>query len=263
VKEEQLTNDTLIQHEAEQVEIIYYTDPLCCWSWALEPQWRKLRYEFAGKIKWQYVMGGLLPSWKNYNDEVNSVSRPIQMGPIWMQVNHVSGMPIPNKIWMVDPPASSYPACIAVKCAQLQSSEAGEIYLRLVREAIMIHEKNIAKQEVLIEVAEQIANNKLTTFDLARFKDDLKNDNGIEAFRKDIQEVQYRNINRFPTLILRQLNQQAVIITGYRPYSALLTAINQVAPNLKKVHTTIDAEAYKQYWGSITQKEVDEALAQE
>jgi putative protein-disulfide isomerase len=115
----------------------------------------------------------------------------------------------------------------------------------------------------LIEVAEEIANNKLTTFDLARFKDDMKNDNGIEAFRKDIQEVQYRNINRFPTLIVRQRNQQAVIITGYRPYSALLTALSQVAPNLKKVHTTIDAEAYKRYWGSITQKEVDEALTQE
>ena len=31
--------------EAESVSlsIEYYTDPLCCWSWAFEPQWRRLR----------------------------------------------------------------------------------------------------------------------------------------------------------------------------------------------------------------------------
>jgi putative protein-disulfide isomerase len=263
VTQEQSANNILIEHEAGQVEITYYTDPLCCWSWAFEPQWRKLRYEFEGKIKWHYVMSGLIPTWKNYNDEVNIVSRPIQMGPVWMQASHLSGMPIPNKIWMLDPPASSYPACIAVKCAQLQSFEAGEIYLRRVREAVMINEKNIAKTEVLIEVAEQIANEQHTAFNLERFKADLTNDNGIEAFRKDMQEVQYRNITRYPTLILKQPNQQAVIITGYRPYSALLNAMKQIAPNIERVNNASNAEIYKQYWGTITQREIDEALLRE
>jgi predicted DsbA family dithiol-disulfide isomerase len=257
--EQKLIGNKDTQHKADQVEIIYYTDPLCCYSWAFEPQWRRLRYEFEGKISWQYIMGGLLPSWNNYNDELNSVTRPVQMGPVWMQASHISGMPIPDRIWMENPPASSYPACIAVKCAQIQSGYAGERYLRLVREAIMLHGKNIAEQKVLYDIADDLQKEQ-PSFDAGRFKADMKNDYGIEAFRSDLQQVQYRNINRFPTLILRQADQPAIMMTGYRPYPVLLDAVKQVAPNLQKVKSLVSAEDYISYWGSITQRELDEVM---
>src|SRR5438309_9692359 len=93
---------------ADRVSITYYTDPLCCWSWALEPQWRKLRYLFQNAITWRYVTGGLLPGWNQFTDGLNSVSRPAQMGPIWMEAAHISGMPINNQVWIRNPPASSY-----------------------------------------------------------------------------------------------------------------------------------------------------------
>jgi len=257
--EKEMTDNKGTKQKADQVEITYYTDPLCCYSWAFEPQWRKLRYEFEGKISWQYIMGGLLPGWNNYNDELNSVSRPVQMGPVWMQASHISGMPMPNRIWMEDPPASSYPACIAVKCAQLQSVYAGERYLRLVREAIMLHGKNIAQQKVLFEIADNLQKEQ-PSFAAGKFKADMKNDNGIEAFRSDLQQVQYRNINRYPTLVLRQANQPAIMMTGYRPYPVLLDALKQVAPDLQKVQTPLSAKDYINYWGSITEREVDEVM---
>ncbi|MGI8952038.1 MAG: DsbA family oxidoreductase [Chitinophagaceae bacterium] len=228
--------------QADGIEITYYTDPLCCWSWAFEPQWRKLQFEFSGKISWHYVMGGLLPSWKNYNDPINNVSRPIQMGPVWMHASQVSGIPMHQRIWIEDPPASSYPACIAVKCAELQSTETGEKYLRLLREAIMINGINISKQTELIKIAETLTQKGFTEFTLIKFKEDLKTDKGLEAFRKDLQEVQYRNINRFPTLIIKANQQPPILITGYRPYSILLDAIKQVAPQLQKTQQAINEE---------------------
>src|SRR4051812_28814571 len=62
------------------VELTYYTDPLCPWSWAMEPHWRRLRFEFGGRIAWRYVMGGMVKDWRSYRDEINSVHRPSQMG---------------------------------------------------------------------------------------------------------------------------------------------------------------------------------------
>src|ERR1044072_7891663 len=100
--------DKVLTSNADQVEIVYYTDPLCCWSWAFEPQWRRLLFEYQGDIEWKYCMGGLLPAWDSYDDTVNNVTRPIQMGPVWMHAAQVSGMPIQTRIWMNDPPASSY-----------------------------------------------------------------------------------------------------------------------------------------------------------
>lgn len=260
VKEKQAGQEDSQQaiKQADQLEVIYYTDPLCCWSWAMEPQLRKLQFKFRDKIAWRNCMSGLLPGWKDYHDEINSVTRPIQMGPVWMHAQQVSGMPMNTLIWMRDPPASSYPACIAVKCATLQSDKCGERYLRLLREALMLREKNISKQNVLIEIAHELLEEPKYNFDIRKFKIDLKNDNGLEAFRKDLQEVQYHHINRFPTLVLKNPGHSGILLTGYRPYSALLEAVKQVAPHLEKSCQYINEPDYKNYWGSLTSRELEE-----
>src|SRR4051812_40504790 len=115
------------------VNIVYYTDPLCCWSWAFEPQWKRLQYEFGSQLSWHNCLGGLLQSWEAFNDPINAINRPLQMGPLWFQAKHISGMPVYDRIWIEDPPSSSYPACLAVKCAGLQSAQAEEVYLRRIR----------------------------------------------------------------------------------------------------------------------------------
>src|SRR5512143_835188 len=132
------------------VAVVCYTDPLCSWSWAFEPQWRRLRFEGGDRLAWRYRMGGMIPDWSRYSDPVNAVSRPLQMAPQWFEVRHVTGMPIDERIWFEDPPASSHPACIAVKAAELQSSEAAELYLRRLREAVMLDRRNIARREILL-----------------------------------------------------------------------------------------------------------------
>ena len=248
----------LNQQRADKLEITYYTDPLCCWSWAFEPQWRRLIYEFAGQIKYRYCMGGLLPGWKNYHDALNSVSKPIQMGPVWMHASQLSGMPVQHNIWMTDPPLSSYPSCIAVKCCGFQSPAAEEAYLRLLREAVMIKGKNISRYPVLLEVAEQL-HTIIPAFDLNQFREDLKNDTGLEAFRKDLQEVQYHHINRYPSLVIKNKAKQALIISGYRPYHQLMEIIKKVS-DFEKTHKEINSEQYKRYWPSLTERELKEII---
>ena len=217
--------------KADTVEILYFTDPLCCWSWAFEPAWKKLISEFANHITYQYVICGLLPDWKSYNDPINSVSRPAQMGPVWMQASHVSGVPIKSELWITDPPVSSYPACIAVKCAELQSRSFGEQYLQLAREAVMLNLQNISKQEVLVNIAENLAKTN-PGFTVQRFEDDLVNGAGLEAFRADWNAAQMQRIDRYPTLIFKRKNHRSILFSGYTPYESLLQAFRQIAPDL-------------------------------
>ena len=253
-------NHQLLSAAMDRIEITYYTDPLCCWSWGFEPQWRRLQYEFQGMISWRYCMTGLLPGWNNFNDPMHSVSRPIQMGPVWMHASQLSGMPMHSRIWMEDPPASSYPACIAYKCAELQSKEAGEKCLRLLREAVMIHGKNIAKAAVFSEIAGTLSANVTNGFDDERFASDLRSDTGIDAFRKDVNEVNTRNIVRTPTLILRHPSNQAIMITGYRPYDVLLDAMKNLIPDLAPVRPVTNKEDYQHFWGRLTEREIAEAF---
>lgn len=244
------------QQQADTVSIIYYTDPLCCWSWGFEPQWRRLLYEYAEKISFRYCMGGLLPAWQNYQDTVNSITRPVQMGPMWMHARQLSGMPFQTNIWHHDPPASSYPACIAVKCAERQTAQAGDFYLRMLREAVMKDGKNIAKQQVLWQIAETLPA-LVPTFDVHQFQEDMKTNVGLEGFRADLQEVQRQGITRFPSLIIKNAQNQAVLFSGYRPYSALISSLQQVA-SLEKTNPLPTPEQYKAYRPFLTEREMSE-----
>lgn len=244
---------------AGRVAITYYTDPLCCWSWAQEPQWRRFRFEYQNNISWRYCMGGLIPDWKHFVDPVHAVSRPAQMGPLWMEAAHLSGMPIQNKIWAFDPPASSYPACIAVKSAEEQSSAAGEAYLRLLREAIMIREKNISSRTILIELAEELAAEYPSVFNVQQFVSDMEGEPGLEKFRSDLNEVRTKNIKRFPALVFRRQGHEPLLLQGYRPYAVWLDLMNKLAPGIKRKEST-GVEEYRAYWPHLLEREEKELL---
>jgi predicted DsbA family dithiol-disulfide isomerase len=267
-----LEDDTLLQqlppHPSEaveettslpQVQITYYTDPLCSWSWAFEPQWRRLRYLFGEQLQWAYCMGGMIADWQQYSDPLNDVSRPVQMGPQWFQVRTLSGMPIEERIWFEDPPGSSYPACIAVKAAERQGARQGELYLRRVREAVMVERRNVARGEVLTTIAEEVAHVD-SEFDLHRFQLDLETQVSAEAFRQDLQQTRYREIGRFPALAITTAAGQGVLLIGYRPYAALYNALMHVAPTLQPVRQERTIAAYVAFWERVTVREIAEAF---
>lgn len=222
--------------EAGRVQITYFTDPLCCWSWALEPQWRKLQMHYAHAINWRYVMGGLLPDWQHFHDTDQSVSKPIQMGPVWMQATALSGMPTSPRLWFDNPPKSSYPACIGFVCAAKQSSLAGEIYLRLLREGLMIHGENIAEKEVLLKLASDLPA-YLPSFDVKQFAADIVNETGLELFKTHLAEARAHNIERYPTLVFRYAGQ-AYILTGHRPYFQLEDLLKKLLPGVTALPTS-------------------------
>jgi putative protein-disulfide isomerase len=217
---------TLDRQSGPTINLVYYTDPLCCWSWALDKQITKLEKEWKGSFSIRYCMGGLLPGWSQFADNQNNIVRPAQMGPVWMQAGEMLEMKIAHRIWVEDPPASSYPACIAVKCAELQSADAGRCYLQLVREAVIVHGLNIANREVLEVVANSVTN-IIKQFSVDQFIRDMEGENGLEAFRKDLQEVKYRNINRFPTLVIQGPSSNGLVVTGFRPAEVLLNIIKE------------------------------------
>lgn len=223
VKQKQSNTDSDKQAKVDRVDLVYYTDPLCCWSYAMDAHIQKLLGEYEGKISLRYCLAGMIPDWKHYNDEVNAVTKPIQMGPLWMEARHLTGVSMHDRIWIDDPPASSYPACIAIKCASLQSEEAGKLYLRLLWAALMKDGKNTSRNAVLYEVAERIPK----PFDTARFKEDLMSGAGKNLFQKDLEEVRVKQITRFPTISLKA-GKNGMTITGYKPFEYLDDIISKV-----------------------------------
>jgi len=209
----------------DKIKITYYTDPLCCWSWALEPQWRKLLQAYEGQLEVSYKMGGLLKDWNSFQDPMNVVSKPIQMGPVWMEAKYISGVPIQDSIWIHDAPSSSYPACIAVKSASLQSKWAEEALLQALWEGVMVKGLNIAKPDTIMAIAKNLSSRAPHAFSFHAFQQDFNSPVSRDAFREDLENTRRYKISRFPTLILKNEQDKALQITGYRTYRVLEQAL--------------------------------------
>jgi predicted DsbA family dithiol-disulfide isomerase len=152
------------------VELRYYSDPLCPWSWALEPTFRRLVHQFGENLRLTYVMGGMM---RAPSDPTTQIRATLDAGDR-------SGMPVDPRLWLEEPPSSSYPACIAVKAAAEQGDP--EPYLRRLREGLMCRRRKLDTSESLIEEARATP-----ALDLGRFRIDLASHGTLEAFAADLE----------------------------------------------------------------------------
>ncbi len=72
------------------VHTYYYTDPMCPWSWALEPALRKLAVEFGDGLSLTYVMCGMAREVGDAGPLVSDM----------LEASAASGMPVDVRLWL-------------------------------------------------------------------------------------------------------------------------------------------------------------------
>ena len=154
------------------MEVYYYTDPACPWSWALEPALRKLLSRFGQGITVSYVMCGMA---REFEEPLKLVEEALEAGA-------ATGMPVDPRLWLDAPPRSSFPACIAVKAAAEQGDPTP--YLRRLREGFMCRRRKVDTSDALLEEARATGG-----LDLGRFKVDLGSHAILEAFGADLDRA--------------------------------------------------------------------------
>jgi predicted DsbA family dithiol-disulfide isomerase len=169
-------------------EVRYQTDPACSWSWGSEPKLRKLAWEFEGELEFTYVMGGLARQYgAGYRDaqaRIGEGSDPFSdLAMHWLDVAAETGMPFDPRIWTENPIRSTYPACMAVKAAAEQGSDAAGRYLRRLREGLMAERRRLDHADALLAEAGPAG------LDIERFRVDLESNAITELFAADLEEV--------------------------------------------------------------------------
>jgi putative protein-disulfide isomerase len=170
------------------VEVRYYTDPGCSWSWGAEPMIRRLLWEFGDQLRFVWVMGGLARQYgPDYRDEEGGIGSGsdcfADLMAHWLEVGAETGMPIDPRLWTQNPIASTYPACQAAKAAAEQGPDAALRYLRRLREGLMIERRKLDHAEALVGEA------GAAKLDQERFRIDLASHAITEAFAADLDEV--------------------------------------------------------------------------
>ena len=151
----------------DMIDVVYFTDPLCPWSWGAEPALRRLEAEFGDQLRIDYVMVGMARE----VDAAHELSETLD-------AVEASGMPADPRVWIDGPPRSSYPACLAVKAAAEQGLDGP--YLRRLRVGLMTARERIDNAEAFLAAARDVAG-----LDVARFEIDMRSNAIVEAFAGD------------------------------------------------------------------------------
>jgi predicted DsbA family dithiol-disulfide isomerase len=107
---------------------------------------------------------------------------------------------------------------------------------------------------VLYDIAEELAIQD-KTFRLDKFHEAFQGTDGQKCFRNDWEETKHRDINRFPTLLLKRGNQETICLSGYRSFDVLWKAVCYLKPELQDFELSTNISAYKEFWGSIVHRE--------
>jgi predicted DsbA family dithiol-disulfide isomerase len=164
------------------VRVTYVTDPACPWSWAAEPTVRRVQTAFGAQVRFTYVMGGL----------AREVGDGLQLAGQALEAQAASGMPVDARGFLLAPPRSTFPACLAVKAAQEQGDRPAAAYLRRLRVGVLCRRRPQDTADALVDAARDVPG-----LDAARLARDLESSAILEAFGADLEAARGAGLPAF------------------------------------------------------------------
>ncbi|MCM3744491.1 DsbA family protein [Sporosarcina luteola] len=208
------------------IDLYYVTDPICSHCWALEPVLRKFVHQYGHYFNMHTLMGGLLEKWGDGPvDPANGISGPSDVAGHWREVGEHSRMPIDGTVWYDNPISSSFIPSRVYKVIQQNHPELANVFLRRAREELFAFNKNIAQDDVLIKIVNQVGLNGEEIIKQSKLPEaDTK-------LHEDFQLVRQLGVRGFPTIVIMNEEQKGVRIVGAKSVEDYANSLQQLLPN--------------------------------
>ena len=128
----------------ETMEVYFFTDPLCPWSWAMEPAMSALRAR--EDIEFHSILVGWLPSLAGRTVEAVAAE--------WSDAAAKTRARIDPTYWDRVAPKTGLIADVAVKAGNFQGAAKGEAYLTALRRAVFEDGMDVADPNALASLAD-------------------------------------------------------------------------------------------------------------
>lgn len=198
----------------------YIADPMCSWCWGFSPVIEKTRLEYAGKVKFELLLGGLRPGTKI---PLPAAQREEILGH-WQAVHRATGQPFRFEGAM--PEGFIYdtePASRAVIAVSLLDGEMVFPFFRQVQSAFYAEQQNVTAPDVLGRLAGAAG------LDEQRFLQVFGSDAARSRTLENFQEARGRGVGGFPAVMMQGPQRYAgyaLLVRGYCPYETLRSRLD-------------------------------------
>jgi len=199
------------------MNLIYVADPMCSWCYGFGKTLSALLADprEAAPLQLALVMGGLRP----YTTEPMAPGRADEILGHWTHVHEATGLPFtPGPKTAMHEPGFVYdtePACRATVAVRTHWPQHVWRYFKAVQHAFYAEGRDVAKPEVLADVAESVG------LPRANFATAFAAEATREATRQDFAQTQAWGIRGFPALIAEVNGELHLVAQGYMPEDAL------------------------------------------
>ncbi|MFN7133083.1 MAG: DsbA family protein, partial [Myxococcales bacterium] len=134
----------------DPIELYFFHDVLCSWCYVADARLRVLKQEFGDELRITLRPYPLRPNEQIPDKkELQSLIRHVRRAAA-----EPEGRLLKPDVWRSpDVPLSSMPALKAVEAAALQGEEVRDAFANQLREAAFIHGLNVARPDVIFELA--------------------------------------------------------------------------------------------------------------
>ncbi|WP_280769251.1 ClpXP adapter SpxH family protein [Salipaludibacillus daqingensis] len=234
------------------VEIYVFIDPLCPECWSLEPIIKKLQMEYSNYFKITTFLGNEIrslntPCGKNYHSIVQELAQS------YNETSCRTGMPCDGDVWHENIMTTPYSAILAIKAAELQGKAIGSKYLRRVREALFLHKKNIAEEDVLISCAR-----KVVGMDVEEFSKDLHSEVATKSLQNDAKTTSEMDVESLPTLVFfgDDVNEPGLKVQGLYNYDVYVDIMSELIGKKPEKCPPISIEQFISFYSLVAEKEI-------
>ena len=244
----------------KKLKIAHFTDPLCFWCYAMEPEMRKIRVLLDDQLEYRIVMGVLSSDVHEIigDDEDSELRYEIYRAMLANHFRDVAprvGMPLSLDNMLAHGPEDlvSLPLSLAYCAMRMIDEDIAEAYLRRMRECVFAEGRSLAT------VDEQVALASEFPIDPEQFRRNLEGEEVADVLQQGVDECKMYGIAAFPTLIF-QWGEKRMAAQGYLTYEEMKRAIAQATEGditlSDAEFSTHAVEAYVNRFGKAAAREI-------
>ena len=212
----------------KKLVIEHFTDPLCFWCYAMEPEMRKIRVLLDDQLDYRIVMGVLSSDVHEiigYDEDAElryEVYRAMLANYFRESVKMVR-MPLSLDNMLTHGPEDlvSLPLSLAYCAMKMIDKDIAEAYLRRMRERVFAEGCSLSTVDQQVQLASEFP------IDVEQFRSNLDNPEIATVLQQGVDKCRIYGITAFPTLLL-QWGDKRMMAQGYHTFEELKQAIGQV-----------------------------------